>query len=187
MVSREQEFWCDNAWGLRWKTWKLGHGIIWRFIPSSVSQALRVSEAVAGAISWIPLVAPTCGVSLITKWWLGWSCYRHGSLQLLQPPSTATCGDGPPLPSVTAGRGVGEEIHCCFKAWALPKLPLLPVGGCDERSGVLRDAALGLSLSSPAGKVRFSKALGRRQRPAAHHTLCPEDHCQADWTRTLPC
>lgn len=56
--------------------------------------------------------------------------------------------------------GMGEEIHCCFKAWALPKPPLLPVGGCDESSGVLRDTALGLSLG-PSAHLQARSGSGR--------------------------
>lgn len=132
MVSKEQEFWCYNAWGLRWKTWKMGHGIIWRVIPSSVSQVLRVSWG----CSWGYQGNTSGGLYMWReshhKTVAGWSCYHYGSVQLLQPPWSATHGDGPPLPSVTGGEGMGEEIHCCFKASAFPKPPLLPVGGCDE-------------------------------------------------------
>lgn len=63
------------------------------------------------------------------------------------------------------GEGMGEEIHCFFKAWALPKPPLLPVGGCDERSGVLRDAALGLSLSSPPTRSGSGRPWGEGRDP----------------------
>lgn len=154
--------------------------------PQASARRWGLAEAVAGAISWIPLVASTCGVSLITKWWLGWSCYPHGSLQLLQPPSTATCGDGPPLPSVTAGRGDGGRDSLLLQGLGASKAATASSGRLwrEVWSSVRRSPGSVPQLTSD--KVRFGKALGRRQRPTAHHTLCPEDHCQADWTRTLP-
>ena len=122
--------------------------------PQASARCWGLAEAVAGAFSEILPVASTCGVSLITKWWLGWSCYRHGSVQLLRPPWSTTV-------IKSQGKvGMGEEIHCCFKAWALPKPPLLPVGGCDESSGVLRDTALGLSLG-PSAHLQARSGSGR--------------------------
>lgn len=185
MVSKRQEFWYYNAWGLRWKTWNGA----WNHLKGHSTQASAkcwgLAEAVAGAIRGIPRLASTCGVSLITK--------NGGWVKLLplwqRPVAAASMvrdphGDGPPLPSVT-GEGMGERVTAasrprrsqsrhCFQWAAVAGLEF-----CETCPGSVPGP-----LSSPAGKVRFWKALGRRRDPLP--TTLSEGHCQADWTRTLP-
>lgn len=187
MVSREQEFWCYNAWGLRWKTWKIGHGIIWRVIPSSVSQVLRVSwgcswgyqgNTSGGLYMWHESHHKTvAGLKLLPLW----QCPVAAASMVRDPwrwPSTAICH---------RGRGDGGRDSLLLQGLGTSKAATASSGRlwrglefCETQPWVCPWAP---QLTCRQGQVL--KGLGEKAetRCPPH---CPEDHCQADWTRTLP-
>ena len=176
-------FLCYNAWGLRWKAWKLGHGIIWRFIPSSVRQVLRVSwgrswgfqrNTAGGLYLWHWVSSQNGGwAEAVTVMAVFSCCGLHGPRLSLS--HRAKWGWGKRF--TAASRPGRFQSRHCFQ-WAAVTRAL---EFCETQPW-----ASPWAPQLTCSKVRFWKALGRRQRPAARHTVCPEDHCKANWTRTLP-